>query len=338
MWGAFFDTPIFQMIFKVMKKGHHGVGLFFVLSGFLITYLLLHEAKTREKINAFGFFMRRLLRIWPLYFIVVLFGFFLFPLLPNGMETQNSLLHYSLFISNFEEIWTGWKDSISFLTVTWSVSIEEQFYMAWVALIAIIPSFRKGKNYPIYFITLILISIIFRFFNMGDERTIYFHTLSVVSDLAIGGLLSYVCFSSKILDRFKHMSKLMIGFIYILGLSIILASTKLFPGYLVGIERIVIGLFFAFIIFEQVYCSNSFYKADKVLNFFKLGEISYGIYMYHCIVIYFVQQIILKYDMNNSLFGFIAFVFASGYLTLILSRLSYAYIEQPILNLKKHFR
>ena len=338
MWGTFFETPIFQAIFKLMKKGHHGVGLFFVLSGFLITYLLLHEAKVNGRINAFGFFMRRLLRIWPLYFIVVLFGFFIFPLLPNGVETQNSLLHYSLFISNFEEIWTGWRDSISFLTVTWSVSIEEQFYMAWVALIAIIPAFRKGKHYPIYFITLILISIAFRLMHMDNERTIYFHTLSVISDLAIGGLLSYACFKSNKLDQLKELSKTMILFAYALGVSIILFSTKLFVGYLIGIERIVIGLFFAFIIFEQVYCKHSFFKADKLLNFFKLGEISYGIYMYHCIVIYFVQRIIAEYNFTDSILGFFAFLFISGYVTLTLSRLSYIYIEKPILRLKKHFR
>ena len=338
MWGKFFESPFFQSIFKLMKKGHHGVGLFFVLSGFLITYLLLHEAKAKGKIYAFGFFMRRLLRIWPLYFIIVLFGFFIFPSLPNGLETQNSFLHYSLFISNFEEIWTGWKDSISFLTVTWSVSIEEQYYMAWVALIAIIPSFSRGKYFPIYFVLLILTSVLFRILHIGNERTIYFHTLSVISDLAIGGLLSYATFVTHKLDKFKNLSRLLILGIYAVGIIIILFSTKIFTGYLIGIERIVIGIFFAFVIFEQVFCKNSLFKADKVLNFFQLGEISYGIYMYHCIVIYFVQHIIMQYNLNDSILGFIAFLFISGYITLVLSRLSFNYIEKPILNLKKWFR
>jgi peptidoglycan/LPS O-acetylase OafA/YrhL len=338
MWGDFFQSSLFKGIFKIMNKGHHGVGLFFVLSGFLITSLLLNEAKRKGHINAFGFFMRRLLRIWPLYFIIVFFGFILFPMLPNGFETQNSLLHYALFISNFEELWTGWRDSISFLTITWSVSIEEQFYMAWVALIALIPAFRKGKHYHYYFLLLIIISVIFRFTHAGEERTIYFHTLSVISDLAIGGLLSVVTSQTSYLDKLKSLSRIKIIVVYLTGGALLLASTKLFPGYLVSLERIFIGLFFAFVIFEQIYCRNSFYKADRIRGFFKLGEISYGLYMYHCIVIYFVQRVIIQYDFQGSIIGFIAFLLISGYTTIAISRLSYTYIEAPILRLKNHFR
>lgn len=338
MWGDFFNTPILTGLFKLMSKGHHGVGLFFVLSGFLITSLLLYEAKNKGQINAFGFFMRRLLRIWPLYFIVVIFGFIIFPMLPNGFETQNSLLHYSLFISNFEEIWTGWRDSVSFLTVTWSVSIEEQFYMAWVALIALIPALKKGLHYHYYFIALILISIVFRILHVDDERTIYFHTLSVMSDLAIGGLLSTVLFHTEWLSRFKSISKVKIILIYLIGFGLLLFSTKIFHGYLIGIERLFIGLFFAFVIFEQISCEHSFYKADKLIGFFRLGEISYGLYMYHCIVIYFVQKVVIQYGFQDSLIGFIVFMLVSGYATMALSRLSYTYIEEPILKLKKHFR
>lgn len=338
MWGDFFQSPIFTFFYKVMSKGHHGVGLFFVLSGFLITSLLVHEAERKGKINAFGFFMRRLLRIWPLYYIIVIFGFILFPLLPNGFETQNSLLHYSLFISNFEELWTGWRDSISFLTITWSVSIEEQFYMAWVVLIAFIPAFRKGKHYHYYFILLILISVVFRLFHSEDERTIYFHTLSVVSDLAIGGLLSVVSLKTNWLNSLKTLSRVKIVLVYFIGAALLIGSTKLFPGFLVSIEHLFIGVFFAFVIFEQIYCENSFYKADRIRGFFKLGEISYGLYMYHCIVIYFIQKVIIQYEFQGSIFGFIAFLLISGYTTIAISRLSYTYIEEPILRLKKHFR
>ena len=338
IWGDFFSDPIFTQIFKVISKGHHGVGLFFVLSGFLITSLLLNEAKRKGKINAFHFFMRRSLRIWPLYFIILIFGFILFPLLPNGFETENSLLHYSFFISNFEELWTGWRDSISFLTITWSVSIEEQFYMTWVVLIAIFDSIRKGKYYHIYFIIVILLSVIFRSLHIDDERIIYFHTLSVISDLAIGGLLSVIALNTNWLLSFKNLSRIKIILIYLAGVFLLLMSTTIFQGYLIGIERLFIGLFFSFVIFEQINCTHSFYKADKILGFFNLGKISYGFYMYHCVVIYFVQKIIIQYGLQESIFGFIAFLLLSGYLTIIISRLSYTYIEEPILRLKKYFR
>lgn len=338
VWGNFSETPTFRLIAKGFSRGHHGVGLFFVLSGFLITYLLLHEANKNGKINVFGFFMRRLLRIWPLYFVIVLFGFFLFPLLPFGEHTTNSLLNYSLFLSNFEEIWNGWRDSINFLSVTWSVSIEEQFYMAWVVLIAIIPAMRKGKYFTLYFSLLIGASLLFRFLSIDDERTLYFHTLSVISDLAIGGYLSYMCFRYPISKKLKSLSKKLILLIYGIGLAIILLSTVIFQGQLIFIERIVIGLFFAFIIFEQVYCTNSFFKADNLIGFKKLGEISYGLYMYHCIVIYFLQHLMMNAGWTSSIFSFITFIITSAVLTYIISWVSYTYLEQPCLRLKRYFR
>ena len=321
-----------------MTKGHHGVALFFVLSGFLITYLLLNEAKHNGKINVKGFFMRRLLRIWPVYFIVIIFGFFLFPILPFGDTTSNSLLHCSLFISNFEEIWNGWRDSISFLSVTWSVSVEEQFYIGWVALMAILPRFRKGKFFLLYFCLLILTNLVFRTLYAGEERIIYFHTFSVVSDLAIGGFLSYACFHYKIKERIKDISRLKITLVYISGILITIFSSHIFLGKLVIIERIILGLFFAFIIFEQAYCTHSFYKADKIKGFFKLGELSYGFYMYHCIVIYYVQQIILKLEWQNSPIGFIVFILTALLLTIVISSISYRLVEAPLLKLKKKFR
>lgn len=337
-WGTFFQTPVFTKLSKLFSKGHHGVDLFFVLSGFLITYLLLHEASKNKTINAFGFFMRRLLRIWPLYFLLVFFGFFIFPFLPYGLQTSNSLLHYGLFLSNFEEIWNGWHDSVNFLSVTWSISIEEQFYLSWVLLIALIPAMRKGKYFGLYFTLLIIISVIFRLIEYDNERVLYFHTFSVMSDLAIGGYLSYLCFTYGIPEKFKNLRRRWIILIYLFGTLLILLAHPLFPGQLIALQRIAIALFFAFVIFEQVYCTLSFYKADKLPGFFKLGEISYGLYIYHCLVIYYVQQLMLHYHWTESVTGFVLFILLSALLTFCISWLSYRYFERPLLKLKRYFR
>ena len=176
------------------------------------------------------------------------------------------------------------------------MSIEEQFYMAWVVLLLIIPGFRKGKLFLFYFTALIITSLVFRFYNLDNERVIYFDTLSVVSDLALGGYLSYMCFKFNIQKRFAEIPKVLNVLIYVLGIGILLGDTAIFTGNLVIFERVCIGLFFAFVIFDQAYGKHSFFKADKVPGFFKLGEISYGLYMYHCIVIYYVQ--ILMVEMN----------------------------------------
>ena len=337
-WQGFTDSSIWLYFSKVLSKGHHGVALFFVLSGFLITYLLLHEAKTMGTINPGRFFMRRLLRIWPVYFLVVIFGFFLFPFLPFGIETTNSIAYYGGFLSNFEEIRNGWQDSVSFLSVTWSVSIEEQYYLSWVALIALLPFFAKGKYFQYYFVLLLLTSIIFRIYYFDAERMIYFHTLSVVSDLALGGLLAWRVFYKGIPEGFKLLSRWKIILIYTLGLGCILADTMLFRGSFVVIERVILGLFFAFVIAEQVYCKHSFYKADRIPGFKKLGEISYGWYMYHCIVIYYVQQALNERGWNETSIDFGFFLISTFLITYLISWGSYRFMEQPLLKLKRFFR
>lgn len=337
-WGDIYSIQWFNAIAKVLGKGHYGVNLFFVLSGFLITFLLLDEAKRNAKINAFGFFMRRLLRIWPVYFIVLLFGFVIYPHLPFGIQTTNSPLYYSLFLSNFEEIWHGWNDSVSLLTVTWSVSIEEQFYIAWVLLMLIIPSFRKGKLFLLYFTALIVTSLIFRFNYAGQERIIYFSTFSVISDLAIGGYLSYLCFHYKIQNRFSNLPKWTNISVYILGIGMLLGARFIFDGTMEIFERIAIGLFFAYVIFDQAYGKNSFFKADKIPGFFKLGEISYGLYMYHCIVIYYVRILMVEMHWNDSVVHFGMYVVISALLTVGIAMLSYRLVEKPLLGLKKYFR
>lgn len=338
-WGDFYQDSWFGYFTKAITKGHHGVGLFFVLSGFLITYLLLHEAKKNARINVVGFFMRRLLRIWPLYFVIVLFGFLVFPYLPPyDTPTSNSLALYSLFLSNFEEIWNGWRDAASYLSITWSVSVEEQYYIGWVLLMMLIPPFRKGKFFFLYFTILILISLVFRYSNMDHEREIYYSTFSVISDLAIGGYLSYLCFHFNIQDRLKHLSKPLIFLIYAIGLIGILVSRQIFVGELMIFERLAIALFFAFIIFEQAYCLHSFYKADRIKGFYRLGEVSYGFYMYHCFIIFYMQHLVTALGWESSIFGFLFFLVMSFICTAIISVLSYNYLELPFLRLKKYFR
>jgi peptidoglycan/LPS O-acetylase OafA/YrhL len=337
-WQDFTDSSAWVVFSKILSKGHHGVALFFVLSGFLITYLLLHEAKWRGKVDPLRFFMRRLLRIWPLYFTVVLFGFLLFPHLPFGIETSNSLSFYAGFLSNFEEIRNGWQDPVSFLSVTWSVSIEEQFYLSWVALIALLPFFARGKYFQYYFLLLLGVSLAFRFHYMDAERMIYFHTLSVVSDLALGGLLAWRAFHHGISERFKALAGWKITLVYVLGIGMILGDTLLFRGKMIVIERLVLGLFFAFVIAEQVYCRHSFFKADRIPGFKKLGEISYGWYMYHCIVLYFVQQVLIQGGWIHSALDFGLFVLLAFAFTFLISWCSYRFLEEPMLRLKRFFR
>ncbi|MCR9173089.1 MAG: acyltransferase [bacterium] len=338
IWGDFYHSTYFQAAVQVFGKGNYGVSLFFVLSGFLITYLLLHEAKSKGKIAVFGFFMRRLLRIWPVYFLVVGFGFLLYPHLPYGIQTSNSGWMYAFFLSNIEEIRNGYRDAVNFLTITWSVSIEEQFYMAWVALMAIFPFMRKAKGFLPYLLMLAVGSVVFRWMYADDFSVLYYHTFAVMSDLALGGIAAYACFHCNFQKYTSDVPKWMNVLIYFLGIGLILATRKVFVGDFIVIEKLILGFFFVYVILDQTFGKHSFFNADKIPTFFRLGTISYGFYMYHCIVIYYVQQFFKEMNWTDNPVHFVLFFMTSLLLTTVVSTLSYRLVELPILRMKKHFK
>ena len=96
---------------KMFLDGEPGVSFFFVLSGFLITYLLLKEKEFTQKINLKAFYIRRILRIWPLYYFSVFFGFAIFPYLKEffgGVSNENAnVLLSSVFLNNFDRMING---------------------------------------------------------------------------------------------------------------------------------------------------------------------------------------------------------------------------------------
>lgn len=337
IWGNFFNGTIFHFVFSVASKGHLGVNLFFVLSGFLITYLLLHEYARTGKINILNYLLRRFLRIWPLYFLVVLFGFFLFPKLPYGIVTIHEFWRFALFLSNFDEIIHGMNDKINFLSATWSVSIEEQFYLVWGFLLGLIP-FKKSFSFPVFFVVIILGSIVFRSFYWFDSRIIYFHTFSVMSDLGIGGFIGFLAFKGKIQSSFERVKKWQWIVFYVISTLLILGSNSIFEGSLIAFERTVIGIIFAIVILEQVYAKNSFYKIDKIPYFFSSGELTYGFYMFHCILIYYWSTFFKTHGFTVHLWQFLVYVVLVFFSTYVVAWISLHYFERPILGLKKYFR
>lgn len=113
--------------------------MFFVLSGFLITYLLLAEKDATQHISLKQFYIRRILRIWPLYFFIILLTFFvmpLFPLIPFSQGIKESYFEkLFLYIFMLPNLALAFFPGISYATMAWSVGVEEQFYLFWPLLI-----------------------------------------------------------------------------------------------------------------------------------------------------------------------------------------------------------
>lgn len=337
IWGDFYNTQWFKAVGIVLNKGHLGVALFFVLSGFLITYLLLSENTRNGRINLGHYFMRRILRVWPLYFVIVIFGFFIFPHTPYGVETVHELWRYLIFASNIDEIILGMKDNLNFLTATWTISVEEQFYLSWGMLIALF-RFRNKYTFLVFFLSVIAGTIVFRLFHLNDERTLYFHTFSVISDLAFGGLVAWLVYYKKLSSFFEHLPRWVILVAYLVGGALLLSEGKLLHGPAVGFARLIPETVFAFIILEQVYATRSFYKIDRIPGFFEAGKLTYGFYLFHCIYIYYWAHFFEQHQLTTNIGYYVLYVtlvFVSTYTT---TWLSFHYFEQRFLRLKRFFR
>jgi peptidoglycan/LPS O-acetylase OafA/YrhL len=330
-------------------NGDLGVSFFFVLSGFLITYLLLEEKKITGKINVFHFYIRRILRIWPLYFLIVALCLLVFPLFddyiayrfPIGVSIDDlNPWFYLTFTGNFDFIYNGVSNFL--IGVLWSVSIEEQFYLLWPLVIAITP---RKYLLPL-FVSIITGSILFRFFYAnGDIMIIKYHSLSCVSDLATGAVIAYLATKETFIERLRNIAKYKIIFIYLIILLFIplrFYVWKLGEYYVFAssIVPVIFSFLFAFIILEQNYAGQSFYKMSNSKIFSSLGKFTYGMYCFHMIVLFLVLYILDYFGMNvirMNKYGLIISAVLGLSFTILISKLSYRYFESNFLRLKGRF-
>lgn len=333
------ESPVYQGFQWITRNGELGVNFFFVLSGFLITYLLLQEQKLKKTIHIPWFYMRRLLRIWPLYFATIFFGFVIFPLLktmggaiPN--ETANPYL-YLFFLSNFNDLYNGLPDA-SVLGVLWSVAIEEQFYLFWPLLLAFLPT----RHYLKAFTSIIIVSFTFRYYHEGNYLISKYHTFSAISDMCVGGSIAYLSFfKSKLITYIKQLPSTIIGGSYLLGFLLLFFKQYIFTTALGGAsERLILSFFFAFIILEQTYAQHSLFKVGKWKRITYWGQYTYGLYCLHFIAILAAIIISKKIGTYTSLWGVLGFeVILSLAIAMGISWLSFHLFEKHFLKLKKRF-
>ncbi len=340
LYFRFENEGLNTVVGKVLDVGPLGVNLFFVLSGFLITYLLLVEVGETGRVNIKNFYVRRVLRIWPVYYVVVLLFVFLIPSLIGQLSKEYAeirpwnIVNYLLFMVNFDHINYG--INFRWATVLWSVSVEEQFYLFWPLALSIL----SIKRLPFFLAFLIISSLIFRGLYFDSYRMVQYNTLSVLGDLSIGALGAWLS-----LNRYDFVSKL-VGIssgwkvlVYTTGFTILIFRYTIFEGmYLTPLIGLLGSVYFLFIILEQTYSSNSFYKMKQFSILTQYGKYTYGLYSYHFIAIFIVNgfRTYFNFDPLNGLFFCFAVV-ASLVLSVVGARISYSYMEEPLLKLKSKF-
>ncbi|HON18970.1 MAG TPA: acyltransferase [Salinivirgaceae bacterium] len=334
------DTWTYQFLTRTLfVNGNLGVNFFFVLSGFLITYLLIEEKKLNGNISLKNFWIRRILRIWPLFYFCVFFGFVIFPIAKTlfGETPSESAdpIYYVTFINNFDMLKKGLPDA-SILGVLWSVAIEEQFYLLWPVVLYFFPI----KRYWVPFTIIITTSLIFRFFN-NDLLVHELHTLSCIGDMTIGAFGAWaVSTSDSFLSKIENLSRFKILLIYISFLIVYLfrADLLLSNEFIRVLERSFIAIIILFIILEQNYSHKSFFKLSRFPFLSNLGKITYGLYCLHFLGILTVLTITNLLGWNQHLWQVIILETSlSLLLSILISHLSYKYYESPFLRLKDRF-
>lgn len=347
------DSTVFNGIRKhILINGDVGVSFFFVLSGFLITYLLLSEKEDKGSVSLKNFYIRRVLRIWPVYFITIIVGFFILPLIikliiggslfPFAFDPKLNLIpQFLLFLANFSLAFSGGSSVPT--DVLWSISVEEQFYLIWPFIVSILP--RKHLLKFLY--TVILASCIYRYIHSISPNIIAYSTLSVMSDLAIGSILGiFVYTKSNIITKIKNTPRYIISSVYIL-LFILVFGRHLISDLLVGnlfLNSIFVSIFpilltvvYSFIILDQNFLSNSLFKIgeSKIISF--LGKISYGLYSYHMFAFSIVLLSVYKLglDINyTSIKYWLVISLSSLIVSIAIASISYFLIEKPLLKYK----
>lgn len=333
--GVHSDSTWWLAFEKVVTKGFQGVSFFFVLSGFLIVWLAIRKIDITGRFNSWHFFIRRVFRIWPVYFLVVAF---LFGILPHWLDGAQpySWWQFSAFLANFNEISAGEFSNFNMYTVLWSVSVEEQFYL-FFALIMLIPAIRNTKTLTVVLATVVIVSLIFRFVNHTDSRINYYHTLSVMNDIALGGILAVLYQSRKTwCERIGKMPMPVAASFYFLGTSWVIVQHTLLPEALYPIDRIVTGLFWCFVILHQVTATSGL-QFSRIPGLNYLGQISYGFYMVHVIVLWFVGSSLIGEGIGDIFQGLFFETAAGFFITWIVSVLIYRLLESPILRLRSRF-
>ncbi len=319
-------------------RGAPAVSFFFALSGFLITYLLLEERRRTGDVEVRNFYLRRVCRIWPLYFAVVLFGLLFYNvLLPAAgipYEVKYGLplaiLLYTCFLPN---LMNSLYSVGGILNPLWSIGVEEQFYLGWAPAMK-----RVRERVPALCWTVLAVSsllfVLNHFEAFGAHEWKNFVGQLKFHFMAAGGLCAWWLHRRR--ERFLALPVFARR-----GLQIVLFAL-LADYYLFNLagwgglaeEAVQILLYPWLIVTVAANPRNLIPVENRVLDY--LGTISYGIYMLHMPAVYATSGLFRGsswWNGNLWLYSAAYYSVAVG-LTILLAHLSYRYFESPFLRMK----
>ncbi len=349
-----------QGMMVLLSYGWAGVDLFFVLSGFLITRILL---QTRRQPKYFStFYYRRLVRIFPLYYVLLIIQFYLlpalatkFPKLPGGEPTSlNEQLHYFGYLANFYQVFHPEERFRFLLSPTWSLSVEEQFYLIWPFLVFL----WNSRTLIICCLSFIVLCPWIRWVLIEmnkDSWMIYSLTPWRCDGLAMGALVAFWEIAKEEGGLTKPIRRrhilYWVGIVMcisaILGMIIYKGSSRDVDFTNATMHSALSGLFTCLLLLLLDSPSERYLRVFEWSPFRLLGKYSYSIYLFHLpiftVLALGIKKLVLPKIVDFLPFPGIAFllcviVFLIGWGVMMLwGYLSWHLFEKHFLSLKKYF-
>jgi peptidoglycan/LPS O-acetylase OafA/YrhL len=322
---------------QLLTRGFLGVDMFFVLSGFLIVTLLLREQSTKGKISLRKFYARRALRIFPIYYgMLLLFSIFYLLVKPNGTSSVtffSVLPFYLSFTSNWSLV------QAPGLGISWSLATEEQFYLFW-------PAIEKLTRKRIVYVVLGVIFLINQLMNFGilDDLFIFLYRSPEATKL-LDTTFTPICLGiglAHLLHRVHSFSWVFrsLGNRYtpIVILIVFLGLMNFSPIDISGFPRLLIQLIMTLWLGSLVVREDHILQPLMIVTpIARIGKISYGMYMYH-IWTFAIAASVTRFLPEYWGLGKQFPLFVIGTLvTVLISEISYRFYETPFLHWKSYF-
>jgi peptidoglycan/LPS O-acetylase OafA/YrhL len=322
-----------------LNRGGDAVEFFFVLSGFLITYLLMQEIKKTSNVSIRDFYLRRMYRIWPLYFIIVGIGFFIFTIIFPRMYHQtyfdfsllNGFLCFVFFIPNY--ITSNYIAGV--LHPLWSIGVEEQFYLFWAPLV------KAFKKYLLWMILFFVMASTVFYFLVYSQNIVFnknlmaFFLTQKFYAMAIGSFYAYILYYHYDWYANSILTSKITQFVVIAIL--VVHYTMRFDFSHEFYFHLFITFLYGLLILNVSVIKNKLVNIER-RPFVYLGVISYGLYMYHMLIDYVLRLVfprLAAYSIPTLVLIPLYYVLLLGF-TILIAALSFKYIEGFFLRLKKH--
>jgi len=327
-----FSPAATEFVLAAKEAGAYGVDLFFALSAYLITELLLREHAKRGKFNVPAFYVRRALRIWPLYFMFLALTIFVVPsIFSDERFGPIYIVSFGLFFGNWVSAAYGLPFSVA--SPLWSISVEEQFYIAWPLLLLLF-GVNRIKQLALLLLAIALGTRIFLAVYGAEHPAVWCNTLARLDPIAMGAVLAFVLGGRaphiKRAFRLLMIAAALAGFLFVAKYLDQDGPSSIATYGVTALASVVL-------LIAVLRDDARLLQRQPFKSLVYLGRISYGLYVFHLLALALVGQLLviplLGVQVNFEIRLVLSFL-----LTVSFAAVSYVLLEQPFLKLKERFR